>query len=136
MKNQILNSLKNWLTEIDAKRTEVSQRVELGRHPCKGGSYDADCINCGEELEHHTKMNGKLFCLSYSEDTDEYKRNYPKNSKEHDWDGGQCWRCNGYYPPYHDPNENHGMSIANTIEPDAHIPESMVREIVKFLEEN
>jgi hypothetical protein len=133
--SEALASMKQWLEEVDAHRTERAERLERGSGPCRGYHDDPQekeevhCEECYEPGQPDDTVgdicdvDGCTHALTYR---------YGPESPHHDWDGGECWRCGGYYPPYYEGEG--GIAIANQMEPEARIPESVVRDIVNQLE--
>ena len=143
----VLKTLKNWLTKMEQHRAETEARLERGRGPCPGGDDDTAlvCSECYEWADVHGEdhqVGDPCPCASVRGEPDSLgagctgtlQYRYDPDNTDHDWDGGSCWRCQALYPPYFE--GDHPLGVAVRMEPKTEIPESMVREIVRLLEES
>lgn len=129
-KETVLERLNDWLRRMDEHRLDHAACLTRGKAPCTGGSTPLEliCSECYGSFDTAKLGDPCPLCegkISYRHDPEEW-------AGKHDFDGGECWRCQALEPSLHEGTGH--FAIMNAAEPTAEVPESMVREIVRLLD--
>ena len=132
-KESLLRIFKSWVQSLDAHRASFKQALDRGAGPCPGGSSDKDliCDVCVEYADSGAKLgdackNGS--CPGF------YAYKYDPESTEHDFDGGECWRCGGLSPSLWGEEDSPLRASSEMDSATFPLSEAMAQELVRILE--
>jgi hypothetical protein len=136
-KESLLRIFKSWTKSLEEHRASFKESLERGAGPCPGGRYDKDlvCDVCSEYVEDHDDHTPKLGDpCSDGSCSGRYAHKYDPESTEHDFDGGECWRCGGLSPSLWGDEDSPLRVVSTMDEPSFPLSEAMALELISILD--